>query len=214
MIAWGNWKNGWRKGHLGLFLLINKNIHAGMGIDDLDDFPMSISGKRWKRPEEREEREEREDGHELPSKVCFEEYLSDEDDEDDGVESFVCGIDGCEETFTSEIVYNAHYKANHMHVCSVCRNTFYTFHLLNLHVLEYHDSLFKKLNEKRPMYECLIRSCEQRFSSSDERVQHLIQYHQIPTNSSLLTAVEGMKGKEMDYPYEDVRCLYYSKYDE
>ena len=176
-------------------------------LDDLNDFPVSIAGKRGTRPEETDETEEREDGVEIPSKVCCEEYWSDADD-DNSVDSFVCGIDGCEETFTSEIEYSAHYKANHMHVCSVCGNTFYTFHLLNLHVLEYHDSLFKKLNEKRPMYECLMRSCEQRFSSSDERVQHLIQYHQIPSNASLLTAVEGMKRKEIDRPSVDVGCFY------
>lgn len=182
-------------------------------LDDLNDFPISISGKRGNRSDEEEEAGEREDGDEMPSKVYFEECGSDAS-ENDSVDSFVCGIDGCEETFTSEIVYSAHYKAMHMHVCSVCGNTFYTFHLLNLHVLEYHDSLFKKLNEKRPMYECLIRSCEQRFSSSDERVEHLIQYHRIPSNASLLTAVEGMKRTQVDNPSVDVGDLYYRKYDE
>ena len=90
-------------------------------LDDLNDFPVSIAGKRGTRPEETDETEEREDGVEIPSKVCCEEYWSDADD-DNSVDSFVCGIDGCEETFTSEIEYSAHYKANHMHVCSVIKN--------------------------------------------------------------------------------------------
>ena len=169
--------------------------------DGLDEFPVFLVGKRGFQEEETAEVEHAES---MPSKFYCEEYL-DDDEEVNSDDSFICGVDGCEESFTSELVYQAHYEANHMHVCSVCGNTFYTFHLLNLHVLEYHDTMFKELNKQKPMYECVIRSCQSRFSSAEERTSHLIRDHSISENSSLHTAVEGKK-QERDNCSEDDVC--------
>ena len=104
---------------------------------------------------------------------------------------FVCGVDGCEEMFTSEQQYQSHYEQRHMHVCSVCGRSFYTYRFLNMHVMERHDTYFKLLCAKQPMYECLVGTCHRRFKSVEERRDHLLRFHEIPVDSALLRAVDG-----------------------
>lgn len=36
-----------------------------------------------------------------------------------------------------------HYNIQHRHVCTSCRRCFPTQHLLDIHVLEWHDALFQ-----------------------------------------------------------------------
>ena len=104
---------------------------------------------------------------------------------------FVCGADGCEEMFTSEERYQSHYEQCHMHVCSVCGRSFYTYRFLNLHVIERHDAYFKLLCAKQPMYECLVGTCHRRFQSVEERRSHLLRCHEVPPDSALLKAIDG-----------------------
>ena len=47
--------------------------------------------------------------------------------------------------------YQDHYALNHRHRCCECRRYFTTLHLLELHVLEWHDTLFDLLARKQDM---------------------------------------------------------------
>lgn len=145
-----------------------------------DDFPSFLTVKRDYEVTEAEQ----------PMKFEMEE-INQMKSVDDYEEPFICGINGCEEEFTSEDVYQAHYETHHMRICSECNKAFYTFRFLTLHVLEYHDYFFKELSKQKPSYECLIGSCKCKFMTSKEREHHLIHDHSIPPNSSLLTAIEG-----------------------
>ena len=54
--------------------------------------------------------------------------------------------------------YQDHYALNHRHRCCECRRFFTTLHLLEIHVLEWHDSLFDLLAQKQNMVGCLFES--------------------------------------------------------
>ena len=47
--------------------------------------------------------------------------------------------------------YESHYNSVHKNVCSICRRFYPTNHLLDIHLLEWHDSMFELLAEKQPM---------------------------------------------------------------
>ena len=47
--------------------------------------------------------------------------------------------------------YQLHYSDCHRNTCSICRRVFTTMHLLDLHVLEWHDVMFELLAQKRNM---------------------------------------------------------------
>ena len=147
-----------------------------------DDFPSFLTMKR----------EDNTDEVNHPLKVKLEE-VDQMRSSGDYEEPFVCGINGCEEEFTSEDAYQAHYETHHMHVCSECNRVFYTFRFLTLHVLEYHDYFFKELSKQKPSFDCLIGSCKNKSWTTEERKRHLICDHKIPSSSPLLTAIEGKR---------------------
>jgi hypothetical protein len=72
---------------------------------------------------------------------------------------FSCSIAGCQGRFASNAAFELHYSNAHRHVCVTCRHILPTARLLELHILETHDSYFKALAERQKMV-CL--SC--RFS--------------------------------------------------
>ena len=47
--------------------------------------------------------------------------------------------------------YEIHYNAMHKNVCSECHRSFPTSHLLEIHVLEWHDNMFQLLATKQDM---------------------------------------------------------------
>lgn len=47
--------------------------------------------------------------------------------------------------------YEHHYHTLHRNVCSFCRRAFPSVHLLDTHILEWHDSLFQILSERQDM---------------------------------------------------------------
>ncbi|XP_045882801.1 zinc finger protein 511 isoform X2 [Meles meles] len=67
-------------------------------------------------------------------------------------------------------------------VCSFCRRAFPSGHLLDVHILEWHDSLFQILSERQDMYQCLVDGCAQRFRSSGDRKEHLVRRHLYPAD--------------------------------
>jgi len=90
---------------------------------------------------------------------------------------FPCYGNGCGETFRSRKDCEIHYNAKHRHVCSVCKKTFYSQHLLELHVQETHDTFFAVMSQKKPMYECFVETCKVKFNGEDERFTHCIEQH-------------------------------------
>lgn len=99
---------------------------------------------------------------------------------------FICGIDGCEESFSSEKEYEIHYSLCHRYVCSRCNKRLLSDHLLTMHVMEEHDTLFKLMNQRYPMYQCYVKSCNRKFASREERNEHAVQDHFFPITSPIL----------------------------
>lgn len=51
--------------------------------------------------------------------------------------------------------YELHYNSTHRNACSQCKRNFPTSHLLDIHLLEWHDSMFDLLASKSPMVRTL-----------------------------------------------------------
>ncbi|KAF7251778.1 hypothetical protein EYD10_03080 [Varanus komodoensis] len=93
-----------------------------------------------------------------------------------------CHATGCCQVFHTLESYEHHYNVLHRNVCSFCKRSFPSPHLLDIHILEWHDSLFQMMAEKRNMYQCLVESCPQKFKSSKDRRDHLVKVHQYPSD--------------------------------
>ncbi|KAK8397635.1 hypothetical protein O3P69_004429 [Scylla paramamosain] len=98
------------------------------------------------------------------------------------VDSLVCNVGGCKKTFTTVADYAAHQRSCHQHVCSSCKQSFPTHHLLDLHLLEAHDTLFQLMAEKNPQYQCFLETCQEKFRNPTERKTHCIEAHKFPSN--------------------------------
>ncbi|KAL4641088.1 zinc finger protein 511 isoform X1 [Arapaima gigas] len=96
------------------------------------------------------------------------------------VSEFRCHISGCQQLFNTLESYEHHYSSVHRHVCSGCKRHFPSNHLLDVHILEWHDSLFQIMAEKQNMYQCLVEGCGLKFKTSKERKDHLIKAHRYP----------------------------------
>ncbi|TRY55405.1 hypothetical protein DNTS_034420 [Danionella cerebrum] len=99
--------------------------------------------------------------------------------EDDFFE-FRCHIAGCRQLFDTLEGYEHHYNSLHRNVCSNCKRSFPSNRLLEIHILEWHDSLFQVLAEKQCMYECLVEGCGLKLKTSKERKDHLVKLHSYP----------------------------------
>ncbi|XP_062926376.1 zinc finger protein 511 [Mobula hypostoma] len=98
------------------------------------------------------------------------------------VSEFCCHITGCSQLFDTLESYEHHYDTLHRNVCSSCKRSFPSSHLLDVHILEWHDSLFQILATKHNMYQCLIESCAEKFKTSSDRKNHLIKVHGYPSD--------------------------------
>ncbi|XP_050712769.1 zinc finger protein 511-like isoform X2 [Eriocheir sinensis] len=98
------------------------------------------------------------------------------------IEPIVCSVGGCKKTFTTVAEHAAHQRSCHQHVCSTCKHSFPTHHLLDLHLLEVHDTLFQLMAEKKMMYQCLLETCSEKFKNPTERHIHCIELHRFPSN--------------------------------
>src|SRR5690554_5162526 len=58
---------------------------------------------------------------------------------------------------------DAHYRAMHQFQCNECSKIFLSARLLDIHISEMHDSFFKTMAERQPMYVCLIEGCPETF---------------------------------------------------
>ncbi|KAL2769072.1 zinc finger protein 511, partial [Daubentonia madagascariensis] len=98
------------------------------------------------------------------------------------VPEFTCHVAGCCQVFDALEDYEHHYHTLHRNVCSFCRRAFPSGHLLDAHILEWHDSLFQILSERQDMYQCLVEGCTEKFKTSKARKDHLVRLHLYPAD--------------------------------
>uniref|UniRef100_A0A663LMX5 Zinc finger protein 511 n=1 Tax=Athene cunicularia TaxID=194338 RepID=A0A663LMX5_ATHCN len=98
------------------------------------------------------------------------------------VSEFSCHISGCCQVFDTLEGYEHHYNTLHRNVCSFCKRSFPSGHLLDIHILEWHDSLFQIMAEKQNMYKCLVEGCAEKLKSSKDRKDHLVTVHLYPAD--------------------------------
>lgn len=96
------------------------------------------------------------------------------------VSEFACHISACSAVFSTLEEYEHHYNSLHRNVCCTCRLSFPSARLLDIHIQEWHDSLFTILAQRQDMYQCLVEGCGQKFRTSKNRKDHLIQFHKYP----------------------------------
>ncbi|KAM4636142.1 zinc finger protein 511 [Discoglossus pictus] len=96
------------------------------------------------------------------------------------VSAFPCQTAGCSQIFHTLESYEHHYSALHRNVCSSCKRSFPSVRLLDIHLLEWHDSLFQIMAEKANMYQCLVEGCPKKFKTGLDRKDHLIKIHLYP----------------------------------
>ncbi|XP_044070637.1 zinc finger protein 511 [Siniperca chuatsi] len=108
-------------------------------------------------------------------------YISEaEDKPTPSVSEFACHISGCSAVFSTLEEYEHHYNSLHRHVCCSCRRSLPSARLLDIHIQEWHDSLFTILAQRQDMYQCLVEGCGQKFRTSKHRKDHLIRIHKYP----------------------------------
>ncbi|GAA6213848.1 zinc finger protein 511 [Lates japonicus] len=108
-------------------------------------------------------------------------YTSEVDDKPTlSVSEFACHISGCSAVFSALEEYEHHYNSLHRHVCCSCRRSLPSARLLDIHIQEWHDSLFTILAQRQDMYQCLVEGCGQKFRTSKHRRDHLIRIHKYP----------------------------------
>ncbi|XP_067007001.1 zinc finger protein 511 [Anabrus simplex] len=96
------------------------------------------------------------------------------------VARFPCHAPGCRAEFNSLLDFETHYNGRHRFPCVECKKQLPSAHLLDLHLSETHDSFFLAQAERKPMYQCYVEECGERFSNSEERRSHCISGHQFP----------------------------------
>ncbi|XP_070772494.1 zinc finger protein 511 [Enoplosus armatus] len=108
-------------------------------------------------------------------------YISEADDKPTlSVSEFACHISGCSAVFSTLEEYEHHYNSLHRHVCCSCRRSLPSARLLDIHIQEWHDSLFTILAQRQDMYQCLVEGCGLKFRTSKHRKDHLIKIHKYP----------------------------------
>ncbi|KAF0311588.1 Zinc finger protein 511 [Amphibalanus amphitrite] len=72
-------------------------------------------------------------------------------DKSEPVSRFQCAVPGCGRWLGSVLEQEVHYSTSHRHSCGLCRAQLPSFHLLQLHLEESHDSLFAVRAQRQPM---------------------------------------------------------------
>ncbi|KAF5901572.1 zinc finger protein, partial [Clarias magur] len=120
------------------------------------------------------------------------------------ISEFQCHIAGCKQLFDTLEGYEHHYNSLHRHVCSSCKRSFPSNRLLDIHILEWHDSLFQVMAERECMYQCLVEGCGLKFQTSKERKEHLITIHSYPSDFRFDKPKKIKRGK---IPQQEKMCL-------
>uniref|UniRef100_A0A131Y0J0 Putative alpha-snap protein n=1 Tax=Ixodes ricinus TaxID=34613 RepID=A0A131Y0J0_IXORI len=92
----------------------------------------------------------------------------------------------CQQQFDNVQDFESHYAVKHRSVCSSCRASFPTAHLLELHITETHDPIFAARPADIPKYVCVVEGCPDLFATAVERKEHAISCHKYPANFRFL----------------------------
>ncbi|KAH9509213.1 hypothetical protein Btru_046449 [Bulinus truncatus] len=117
------------------------------------------------------------------------------------IETFVCGVHGCSQVFSSIANYESHYYTSHNFRCVDCKRIFVSNFLLDIHIQENHDSYFKALCSRIPMYRCLVENCTVKLRTETERQNHLVHHHKYPAKFSFHRPVKPK------LPFHDTKSL-------
>ncbi|CAH2321642.1 zinc finger 511 [Pelobates cultripes] len=98
------------------------------------------------------------------------------------VAEFRCQNEGCFQLFNTLESYEHHYNTLHRNACSICKRSFPSPRLLDIHILEWHDAFFQIMSEKDNMFLCLVEGCMEKFKTGRERKDHLIKVHLYPSD--------------------------------
>ncbi|XP_069964937.1 protein lethal(2)k10201 [Bactrocera oleae] len=94
-----------------------------------------------------------------------------------------CDMPGCQVAFKNAASYQSHFYNEHRYICSVCRRCLPTAHLLDLHILECHDSYFIiRAKRGEAMYSCFLGECKVKILTPKQRREHCISKHKFPSN--------------------------------
>jgi hypothetical protein len=93
-----------------------------------------------------------------------------------------CHQPQCNKTFNRLFEYEMHYNTVHRYVCSKCHRSFPTQHLTDIHVLEWHDTVFQLQVDRCKMFQCLVESCPERFETFKHRTHHMVVVHKYPSS--------------------------------
>ncbi|XP_043199484.1 zinc finger protein 511-like [Amphibalanus amphitrite] len=103
-------------------------------------------------------------------------------DKSEPVSRFQCAVPGCGRWLGSVLEQEVHYSTSHRHSCGLCRAQLPSFHLLQLHLEESHDSLFAVRAQRQPMYRCFLESCDVLSADADSRREHCTAHHCFPAD--------------------------------
>ncbi|KAK3885714.1 hypothetical protein Pcinc_010100 [Petrolisthes cinctipes] len=123
-------------------------------------------------------------------------YIDEEDYPTSREEGCQCSEMGCRRSFTTLAELVSHQRACHNHACITCHLTLPSHHLLDLHILEEHDTLFHLMAEKKPMYQCYLETCSEKFNNPTERKNHCIQQHKFPSSYRFDTSQKKLGKKK------------------
>ncbi|KAJ3129472.1 hypothetical protein HK098_001239 [Nowakowskiella sp. JEL0407] len=99
------------------------------------------------------------------------------------VESLIrCNQRPCNGTpFSSISEYEQHYNQNHKFICITCNRVLPFPKMLDLHIMELHDSFFKSMVDRgMSVFECFVEKCPQKFTTTSLRKNHLLTDHCFP----------------------------------
>ncbi|KAK0083917.1 hypothetical protein PV325_007938 [Microctonus aethiopoides] len=102
------------------------------------------------------------------------------EDDETLMSEFVCNATGCQAAFDNLLNFEVHYNTTHRYTCGECKKIKSSAKLLEIHIQETHDSFFKILSEKQPMYQCYVSNCDVKFMNAELRKEHCISIHKFP----------------------------------
>lgn len=94
-----------------------------------------------------------------------------------------CNVLKCNLVFDNVASYQSHYNSMHRFICSECKKSLPTEHLLDLHLTECHDTYFEvRIERGERLYKCYLEECKDLFANAKERKEHCIKQHKFPSN--------------------------------
>ncbi|KAG7188314.1 hypothetical protein KM043_007972 [Ampulex compressa] len=145
-------------------------------------------------------------------KVFLRKGITVEDDEElchEVIRKFPCHNPECDALFNTLLDFEIHYNSNHRYVCAECKKSKPNSRMLDIHILETHDSYFKVLSAKQPMYQCFISDCNIKFNTPNERREHCKNVHKFSStyrfedNSNVKEKVNLQSQDKMDIDQAD-----------